>query len=37
MILDNVSAKYTEYNWPRDDKLDQIDAIKGLLLEEGCY
>ena len=31
MILDNVSAKYTEHNWPRDDKLDQIDAIKGLL------
>ena len=33
MILDNVSAKYTEHNWPRDDKLDQIDAIKGLLVD----
>ena len=31
MILNGVSAKYTEHNWPCDDKLDRIDAIKGLL------
>ena len=31
MILDNVSAKYTEHNWPHYDKLDQIHAIKRLL------
>ena len=31
MILDNVSAKYDEHNWPHDDKLDQIIAIKRLL------